>query len=90
MSTATRPLRFAAALIFLCAAPGMAQEKTSPAPIDEHEHAETDGTDHGHEHHSHEFETFSHTVTVTGSWIPGTPEDAAQPVSVLFARRSGG
>ena len=35
------------------------------------------------EHHSHEVETFSHTVTVTGSWIPGTPEDAAQPVSVL-------
>ena len=70
MSTAARPLRFAAALIFLCAAPGMAQEG-SPAPVDEHEL------------HSHEVETFSHTVTVTGSWIPGTPEDAAQPVSVL-------
>ena len=72
MSMASRPLRLAAALIFLCAAPGMTQEET-PAPADEHDQ----------EHHTHEFETFSHTVTVTGSWIPGTPEDAAQPVSVL-------
>ena len=82
MSTAFRPLRLAAPLIILCAAPGMAQEE-SPTPAEEHEHAEAAGSDHDHEHHSHEFETFSHTVTVTGSWIPGTPEDAAQPVSVL-------
>ena len=72
MSMASRPFRLAAALMFLCAAPGMTQED-SPAQADEDDH----------EHHSHEFETFSHTVTVTGSWIPGTPEDAAQPVSVL-------
>ena len=82
MSTAFRPLRLAAPLIILCAAPGMAQEE-SPTPAEEHDHAEAAGSDHDHEHHSHEFETFSHTVTVTGSWIPGTPEDAAQPVSVL-------
>ncbi|MCY3932230.1 MAG: TonB-dependent receptor [Acidobacteria bacterium] len=82
MSMASRPLRLAAALFFLCAAPGMTQED-SPAPADEHDHGEATGADHDHEHHTHEFETFSHTVTVTGSWIPGTPEDAAQPVSVL-------
>lgn len=54
-----------------------------PAPAGEHEHGEAPGADHYQEPHTHEFETFSHTVTVTGSWIPGTPEDAAQPVSVL-------
>lgn len=82
MLTAARRLRLAAALTFLFAAPGMAQESI-PVPADEREGAETVGDDDEHEHHTHEFETFSHTVTVTGSWIPGTPEDAAQPVSVL-------
>ena len=82
MSTASRPLRLAAPLIFLFAVAGMAQED-DPAPADDHEHAEAAVDDHDHDHHTHEFETFSHTVTVTGSWIPGTPEDAAQPVSVL-------
>ena len=60
----------------------------------EHRHAEETGSDHADDHdhaaaeedghgHSHDVETFSHAVTVTGSWIPGSPEDAAQPVSVL-------
>ena len=72
-----RRRRFTTPLIFLCllcAAPGEAQEDR-PTPAEENGHS--------HEHHTHEVETFSHTVTVTGSWIPGTPEDAAQPVSVL-------
>ena len=59
MSTAARPVRFAAALIFVCAAPGMAQEG-SAAPVDEHEYTEADGAEHDHEHHTHEVETFSH------------------------------
>lgn len=54
-----------------------AQEREGVVAEEEAGHA------HEHEHHSHDVETFSHTVTVTGSWIPGTPEDAAPPVSVL-------
>ena len=78
-------LRYAAPLAlpcFLAAAPGMAQE-AQQTPVEEHGHDAPDDAGHSHEHHTHEVETFSHTVTVTGSWIPGTPEDAAQPVSVL-------
>jgi len=67
------------------AASGAAQEAAPnhAEEAEEHEHDSADHSGHSHEHHSHEVETFSHTVTVTGSWIPGTPEDAAQPVSVL-------
>ena len=85
--TRLRRRRFTAPLIFLCLlcfAPGEAQEeRPTPAGEHEHEHAGAEETEHSHEHHTHEVETFSHTVTVTGSWIPGTPEDAAQPVSVV-------
>ena len=83
--TRIQRLRLAAPLVFLCflyAAPGAAQEDRSTA-AEEDEHDSADDAGHSHEHHTHEVETFSHTVTVTGSWIPGTPEDAAQPVSVL-------
>ena len=70
----------------LWATTAVAQE-VDPKAGDDHNH-EQDAHDHEHqahdrENHSHEVETFSHAVTVTGSWIPGTPEDAAQPVSVL-------
>ncbi len=64
------PALLLALIACLCPAASPAQE-TDPDHNDEPEH------------HSDEVETFSHTVTVTGSWIPGTPEDAAQPVSVL-------
>ncbi len=60
----------------------MAQE-AQQASVEEHEHDSADDAGHSHEHHTHDVETFSHTVTVTGSWIPGSPEDAAQPLSVL-------
>ncbi len=83
--TRTQRLRLAAPLVFLCflyAVPGAAQEDRSTA-AEEHEHDSADDAGHSHEHHTHDVETFSHTVTVTGSWIPGSPEDAAQPVSVL-------
>ncbi len=61
---------------------GAAQESSpgSPAAAEASSAAEAE---HAHEHHAHEVETFSHSVTVTGSWIPGTPEDAPQPVSVI-------
>ncbi len=83
--TRTQRLRLAAPLVFLCflyPVPGAAQE-ARPTPVEEHEHDSADDAGHSHEHHTHDVETFSHTVTVTGSWIPGSPEDAAQPVSVL-------
>ena len=83
--TRTQGLRLAAPLVFLCflyPVPGAAQE-ARPIPVEEHEHDSADDAGHSHEHHTHDVETFSHTVTVTGSWIPGSPEDAAQPVSVL-------
>ena len=83
--TRTQRLRLAAPLVFLCflyPVPGAAQE-ARPTPVEEHEHDSADDAGHSHEHHTHDAETFSHTVTVTGSWIPGSPEDAAQPVSVL-------
>ena len=68
----------------LWAVAGAAQEvDPDHAAERENEHLAEGEADHEHDHHSHEVETFSHTVTVTGSWIPGTPEDAAQPVSVL-------
>ena len=78
-------LRLAAPLVFLSflyPVPGAAQEAPQ-TPVEEHEHDSADDAGHSHEHHTHDAETFSHTVTVTGSWIPGSPEDAAQPVSVL-------
>ena len=83
--TRTQRLRLAAPLVFLCflyPVPGAAQE-ARPTPVEEHEHDSADDAGHSHEHHTHDVETFSHAVTVTGSWIPGSPEDAAQPVSVL-------
>lgn len=78
-------LRLAPHLVFcfVLAMPGMAQEEAHQTPVEDHALAAEDHSDHDHEHHTHDVETFSHTVTVTGSWIPGTPEDAAQPVSVL-------
>ena len=78
-------LRLPAPLVFLSflyPVPGAAQEAPQ-TPVEEHEHDSADDAGHSHEHHTHDAETFSHTVTVTGSWIPGSPEDAAQPVSVL-------
>ena len=77
--------RLAAPLVFLSflyPVPGAAQE-AQQASVEEHEHDSADDAGHSHEHHTHDVETFSHTVTVTGSWIPGSPEDASQPVSVL-------
>ena len=77
--------RLAAPLVFLSflyPVPGAAQE-AQQASVEEHEHDSADDAGHSHEHHTHDVETFSHTVTVTGSWIPGSPEGAAQPLSVL-------
>ena len=61
---------------------GTAQESNPGSPA-EAEASSAAEAEHAHEHHAHEVETFSHSVTVTGSWIPGTPEDAPQPVSVI-------
>lgn len=77
--------RLAAPLVFLSflyTVPGATQE-AQQTPVEEAGHDSADDAGHSHEHHTHDVETFSHTVTVTGSWIPGSPEDAAQPVSVL-------
>ncbi len=61
---------------------GTAQE-SSPGSAAEAETSSSANTEHSHEHHAREVETFSHSVTVTGSWTPCTPEDAPQPDSVL-------
>ena len=74
------PLFLLFAVLWTVSAPA---QEVDPAPAGEHEPAAAVEIEHSHEHHSHEVETFSPSVTVTGSWIPGTPEDAAQPVSVL-------
>ena len=78
----TRQAFLLSAIAVLLASGAMPQE-TDDVHAGEDEHAGAEETGHSHEHHTHEVETFSHTVTVTGSWIPGTPENAAQPVSVL-------